>query len=159
MEQEEQSSNFFSTNLKWLRKFHQLSQEELASRVGLNRGNISSYESGMAEPKFCNLKKIATVFNLSVERLREYPLCCQTDFEKAIKGNVPTWDEDLLAQKAERIKEIACVIDSLKNCADYHVKSIEGNTLEQVTLSVQFQQLYKCSQDLIAECKSLLGEK
>ncbi len=42
------------------------SQEDLAERIGLNRGNIASYENGSAEPKICNLVKLARIFDVSV---------------------------------------------------------------------------------------------
>lgn len=53
-------------NLRTLRRRLKWSQEELAEKIGLNRGNIASYENGTAEPKICNLVKFAHLFNISV---------------------------------------------------------------------------------------------
>ena len=60
------SSFFLSENLRALRKRMKWSQEELGEQIGLNRGNIASYENGTAEPKICNLVKFAHLFNISV---------------------------------------------------------------------------------------------
>jgi transcriptional regulator with XRE-family HTH domain len=60
---------FFAKNLKYLRQLSKLSQEELALNIGLNRGNIASYENGSAEPKLENLIKIANFFNTDMSSL------------------------------------------------------------------------------------------
>lgn len=61
------SSNLFlAENLRALRKRLGWSQEELADRIGLNRGNIASYERGTAEPKICNLVKFAHFFKIAI---------------------------------------------------------------------------------------------
>jgi transcriptional regulator with XRE-family HTH domain len=60
------NSNFLPQNLRNLRKRMNLSQEQFAKRIGLNRGNIASYEKGTAEPKICNLLKMANLFGVSI---------------------------------------------------------------------------------------------
>ena len=57
---------YLNQNIRFLRKRLSLSQEELANRVGLNRGNIASYENGTAEPRICNLLKLSTLFGISI---------------------------------------------------------------------------------------------
>mgnify|MGYP001215710721 CR=1 FL=1 len=71
-------------NLRALRKRMKWSQEELADKVGLNRGNIASYENGTAEPKICNLVKLSHVFNISVFDLTHVNLKEDDTFEQAI---------------------------------------------------------------------------
>lgn len=65
---------FFADNLKFLRKRDGLSQEQLAERLGLNRGNIASYEKGTAEPKLENVLKIVKLFNIELADLLEKDL-------------------------------------------------------------------------------------
>ena len=60
--------NYFSLNIKYLRNLKKLSQEKLAEELGLNRGNISSYESG-TEPEMKVIFTIAKYFNISVDKL------------------------------------------------------------------------------------------
>lgn len=71
-------SSVLSQNIRYLRKRQELSQEELALRVGLNRGNIASYENGTAEPKICNLLKLAQIFGISVTDLTQKDLSTRT---------------------------------------------------------------------------------
>ena len=62
--EEAELPNFIASNLKVLRKSTGWSQTELAECVGLNRGNIASYESGCAEPSINgggNLIRVAIV--------------------------------------------------------------------------------------------------
>lgn len=40
----------FGKNVRFLRRMNALSQQELATALGINRNNIASYESGYAEP-------------------------------------------------------------------------------------------------------------
>ena len=56
--------NLLPRNIKSLRRKLRFSQEELAQKLGLNRGNIASYENGSAEPKICNLLKFASLFRV-----------------------------------------------------------------------------------------------
>lgn len=58
--------SFIPQNLRYLRKLAELSQQALAEKVGLNRGNIASYEKGVAEPNTKNLLKIVRFFNIDV---------------------------------------------------------------------------------------------
>lgn len=60
---------FFTTNLKYLRKSRGMSQEAFALKVGLNRGNIVSYEKGAAEPNIRNLMRIAEFLEITIEDL------------------------------------------------------------------------------------------
>ncbi|MEO0473100.1 MAG: helix-turn-helix domain-containing protein [Bacteroidota bacterium] len=57
---------YISQNLRFLRKAAGLSQAALAERIGLNRGNIASYEKGAAEPSINNLLRISRFFNVDL---------------------------------------------------------------------------------------------
>lgn len=70
-------------NLRALRKRFKWSQEELGERIGLNRGNIASYENGTAEPKICNLVKLSRLFKVSVFDLTHSNLQDNDNYEGA----------------------------------------------------------------------------
>lgn len=53
-------------NIKFIRRNKQLSQEALAREVGLNRGNIASYEGGKVLPSAKNLLKIAAFLEVDM---------------------------------------------------------------------------------------------
>lgn len=59
-------------NLTALRKAHNLSQEELAERIGVARQTISKYETGEAVPDIEKCKVIADVFGVSLDDLVNY---------------------------------------------------------------------------------------
>lgn len=59
----------FGTNLKQLRKNHNLTQSEFGSRIGLSKAVVSKYETGMGYPTFDVLIKIADFFGVSTDYL------------------------------------------------------------------------------------------
>ncbi|MGV3540926.1 MAG: helix-turn-helix domain-containing protein [Rufibacter sp.] len=58
-----------STNLKYLRKQHNLTQVQLAEKLEIKRSLIGAYEEGRAEPKLATLLRMAQVFQLPVDDL------------------------------------------------------------------------------------------
>ena len=61
--------NSFSEVFTELRKAKKLTQEELASALGLSRSRISMYEVGAREPDFEVLELIADYFNVDMDYL------------------------------------------------------------------------------------------
>jgi transcriptional regulator with XRE-family HTH domain len=55
--------------LKTLRLQANLSQSELAQRLGISRSAVSSYENGTREPNYNVLLKVAAFFNVSTDYL------------------------------------------------------------------------------------------
>ncbi|GEN75313.1 helix-turn-helix domain-containing protein [Chryseobacterium hagamense] len=61
--------SFFGINIKKIRQVKGLSQKAFADLFDLNRGVISSYEEGRAEPKIETILKVANHFNLNLDKL------------------------------------------------------------------------------------------
>lgn len=61
--------SFFGTNIKKIRQVKGLSQKAFADLLDLNRGVISSYEEGRAEPKIETILKVANHFSLDLDKL------------------------------------------------------------------------------------------
>ncbi len=59
-------NNFIPSNIRFLRTIAGLSQEQLAKKVDLNRGNITSYERGVAKPAIETLKRLAEFFKVEL---------------------------------------------------------------------------------------------
>ena len=59
----------FGEKLKLLRKRSGLSQEQLAQRLGVTKGMVSSYETSMRMPSYPVLLKIAQLFHVSTDVL------------------------------------------------------------------------------------------
>jgi len=80
--------NYFSVNLKFLRKSKNLTQTEFANKIGVNRSIIGSYEEGRAEPKLLTLQNISHFFKVKIDDLLERDLSQRnTQEEKDIAGN------------------------------------------------------------------------
>ena len=59
----------FADNLVELRKYHGLSQEELAEKIGVSRQTLSKYETGESLPDIEKCKALADVFGITVDDL------------------------------------------------------------------------------------------
>ena len=61
----------FKDKLKYLRKHQELSQIEVAKRLNINQPRYNRYEMGIFEPDMETLKKIAQLFDVSLDYLME----------------------------------------------------------------------------------------
>ncbi len=59
----------FGGRFKQLRKELNLSQEEIAGKLGIDVSSINRYEKDKREPEYATLLKIAAFFNVSTDYL------------------------------------------------------------------------------------------
>ena len=59
----------FGEKLKSLRTVRGLTQQQLATRIGITKSVISAYESSMRSPSLDSLKKIAVTFGVTTDYL------------------------------------------------------------------------------------------
>ncbi len=59
----------FGKNLRYLRRVKGISQAKLAAELGLKRNNISSYESGIVEPKATTFLTVCEYFDTVPEEM------------------------------------------------------------------------------------------
>ena len=158
------SSFHLSENLRALRKRMCWSQEELAEKMGLNRGNIASYESGTAEPKICNLVKFARLFGISIFDLTHNDLKEDTLYEDAMQRNQNGGTSTItlaVDQYAREAKDFENAIKGLECISRMRARS-NGELNEETTFyKNQFEQLHhvalhllKSHVELIATVKS-----
>lgn len=157
--EEHHSTHYLPENLRVLRKREGLSQEELASRVGLNRGNIASYEKGTAAPKLCNLIKFAWFFRISLTDLTARDLSNghvpDTLFEAP--ENEPG-NADSLQLLSREIVEFGKVIDSLQTCYQYNLRNLceaDRNSKEVQAMISHFEQLSEVSKSMLSAQQAL----
>ena len=62
----------FANNLTTLRRVNNMSQEELAERIGVSRQTLSKYETGESLPDIEKCRMIADEFSVSVDDLISY---------------------------------------------------------------------------------------
>lgn len=75
-------------NLKLLRKRKGVSQEEIASDLGLTRSSYSGYENGVAEPNIETLIKISEYYDISLDKFIKKDLSniSEKDWDKIERG-------------------------------------------------------------------------
>ncbi|MCU0345672.1 MAG: helix-turn-helix domain-containing protein [Saprospiraceae bacterium] len=150
----------FADNLRSLRKRMKWSQEELADKVGLNRGNIASYENGTAEPKICNLVKIAHLFNLPVYTLTHSNLKEDAVMEQELaqpKNGFAQPGPDLLGHFLREADYFQQAIKGLHCLFRLKTKNAAELPEEAVFLKEQFEQLYGLTEQLMSSHVELLG--
>lgn len=58
--------NNFTNNLKFIRKQKQLSQQDIANKIGVDRSTIGYWENGKADPTLLNVQKLAEALNINI---------------------------------------------------------------------------------------------
>lgn len=76
----------FADNLMELRKYHDLSQEELAEKIGVSRQTLSKYETGESLPDIEKCKALADIFGVTVDDLICYEKSAGMGLELPPKG-------------------------------------------------------------------------
>ena len=149
---------FLQQNLRCLRKKLNMSQEDLGSRIGLNRGNIASYENGTAEPKICNLLKLSNLFRVSIMDLTQKDLSDETVLESANSyyQQMTNKEKEVIRQFMQKSEEISEVIYGLHTCHQFKAKSLSDMPKDMQIMMVNFEQLYDAAQALINNHQALL---
>lgn len=60
---------YFKTNLSYLRRKREFSQEEVATCLGLTKQCIAQYENGTREPSLENLILLSRIYRVSIDEL------------------------------------------------------------------------------------------
>lgn len=105
----------FKDTLKKERKKMKLSQEELASKLGIGKTTICNYETGVRNPDSNMLVKIANVLNVTTDYLLGFDKSYQPDPTLHYSGN----------------KRIMSAIDTLSNS---DISDDDLNVIEAVLL-------------------------
>lgn len=62
----------FKDNLVQMRKFQQLTQEDIADKLGVTRQSVAKWESGESIPDLDRCKQLADIFGVSLDDLANY---------------------------------------------------------------------------------------
>ena len=66
---QKQKPSIFAERLIQLRKSHQLTQVELAKKIGVCKATIGYYEAAAKNPKLATIQKVADFFDVPVQNL------------------------------------------------------------------------------------------
>lgn len=72
-------TNYFPSNLRFLRKRKGMYQEQLGAALGKSKTAISMYELGQRSPSIEDLRQIASYFRINPDRLISEDLSIQAD--------------------------------------------------------------------------------
>lgn len=155
--QQSNSKIYLSDNIRFLRKQLELSQEELGTKVGLNRGNIASYEKGTAEPKLCNLLSLSKFFNVTLLDLTQRDLQNYGSVPVSPNGtSISQEEKPMLEEYVTRAGELNEVLEGLNCYHCYKKKSLDEMPKEQQMLISNFEKLFEVAQVLMDSHKELL---
>lgn len=121
--------------VKTLRKEANLSQEELADKIGVSRQAITKWETGAGLPDVWNLKALADVFNVTVDFLLDGEII-PTDAEA-----VPTKKNIVLCYDVASVKDFDIEVGSCRNL------SVKRSQNERVEVFTNAEQLVKVKID------------
>ncbi len=62
----------FKDNLVQLRKFSQMTQEDVAEKLGVTRQSVAKWEAGESIPDLDKCKQLADIFGMSLDDLANY---------------------------------------------------------------------------------------
>jgi transcriptional regulator with XRE-family HTH domain len=132
----------FSDNLKLLRTKIDLTQAEIAEKVGVSSSNWSNYEVGRSEPSIEVVVKIASILRVSVETLVSQDLTLIVD--NLIKGNLIDKGKD--QKNSQKGNEIGNPLGNLNEDSPPY-----GNT---ETLIATLKNLVQSKEDIILLLKA-----
>lgn len=75
------------SRIREARKAANMTQVELATKIGINRATLSKYESGIIEPSVAQLRLIAEALNVTVGYLTGYETMGSKQFLDALRRN------------------------------------------------------------------------
>lgn len=97
-----------SENLKRIRKDNNLSQEQLADKLGVSRQSVSKWESGLAYPEMDKVLQICKIFNLNIDELLNQNLKEVNEIKQS-KNNVNKFIDDFLDYITKTIDMFSCM--------------------------------------------------
>lgn len=120
----------FSERLKDLRKTNKITQEKLATIIGVERSSIGKYESSSTIPSKETLVKIAQYFNVTTDYLLGNEIKIQTD-KKGIK--IPVFSKvsaDMPISAIEDVVGYEEIPEDLASKGEYFALIIKGDSME-----------------------------
>lgn len=132
--------NFFGQNVRFLRKLHNLTQEQLANRLGYKSfTTIQKWETEKAEPTLSIINALAELFNVKLEDLVNRDLSideCADSIPAAVRINV--YGKIPAGTPLEAIEDIIdweeIPADWCKGGKEYFALQVEGDSMYPVYL-------------------------
>ena len=143
--------NFIGKNIRYLRNQAGYTQESLAHKVGLNRGNIASYEKGTAHPSISKLQEITQFFEIDLNDLVNKDLSFG---EKAKQGDFSIINNEDSLKASE---SFAYQLSSIRHMLNAHKQSWYMNISKYQQVSQTVQRLIRDHEQILDFSEQLLN--
>jgi len=167
----------FAQNLKYLRVSQKLSQDAFAQKIGMNRGNIASYEKGTAEPSLKNLLKISQYFKINITSFLESSLEEEYDLLQTFTSNdqlklngnsepeiliEDTLREKLMVNKRgleefrKRSDEMSMILEGFKQFHKFKMESGQPLSDDVKKMAMDYEKLLEVLEDVLRTNKNII---
>lgn len=117
-------SEFLKTNLRFLRRRKNLSQEDLAFRLKISRGKLNALENGISKnPPMEDLLKFSAFFKITVDTLLKIDLSQLSPYKMKLIDN---GQEDLATGQQVRVLALTIDRDNVENMEFVPIKARAG---------------------------------
>ncbi len=99
----------FADNLKKIRKSKNISQEELASKVGVSRQSVSKWETSEAYPEMNNILELCKIFHCHINDLVNDNMIDLDSLDEDVKMSIVK----LKKEKQKQMKDISNILSLL----------------------------------------------
>ena len=108
-------------NLKKIRKDNNLSQEDLAEKLGVSRQSVSKWEQGIAYPEMDKVLQLCKMFNLNIDEILNQDID-NVERNKKSKVNVNKYIDEFLNFVTKTVKmfgsmkfkdKVKCIFEQL----------------------------------------------
>jgi len=108
--------NFLSSNIRFLRKYRKLSQQQLADDLDIKRSNIAAYETKNVEPRLSFINKLADYFGFPLEDLilKDLRSLYAEYGEEGLHGNGGALSPDSVAEIKRVANKVQRMLDGFK---------------------------------------------
>lgn len=131
----------FSKNLKNLMQKHNLTQQELAEKVGVSQVMIAKYLSGGSTPRGATLIAIAKVFRVSESQLLsgdvESVLLTVNEAAMQYGDNQKTYYQKTIAVLEEKVLDLMNVVESVEHYSE-GLKKLRGTLSKEIEIKNDF---------------------
>lgn len=133
-------NNFFPSNLRYLRKRKNKTQDELSEDIGKKRGIVSYYERGESEPPLGILLKFCEFFNVSLSQLISEDLTQENNLNLTHSDNL-IQKKQVLSEESDTYHSLNNTLKELLSAKDALIKSKESEieTLKEFTTSLKIR--------------------
>lgn len=138
--------------IKFLREKKGLTQKDVATKLGLEPAAISKYELDMREPNIEALKKLASIFNVSIDYLlgRTSDVFISEADRDILDLSLIMDKYNLLSKKVYNLKEVYCNNNTISDVVNELCCGVGKTTFgeSKINTNISFKDILKILNDL-----------